>query len=222
MFAPQRPISLAISPSVPGLSLIVMRSETILLSRSSPRMMMEASTRESMLRSALEDPNTAPSKAFLIGKRGGKPGRAGPFGDGFLHARKRENGLLHSRLAHEDHIRDKFANNGQRVGAGLHGDAFRQGCASAFGDLAAQGRIGRGIGFDLDADDFHRRAERLRGGGDACDEAASSNGHDHAIEVRAILDELEPGCALACNNHRVVVRMDQRKAVLRDQPIRRR
>ena len=36
------------------------------------------------------------------------------------------------------------------------------------------------------------------------------------------MDEFEPGGALACNNHRVVVRMDQGEPVLRDQPIRRR
>ena len=37
--------------------------------------------------------------------------------------------------------------------------------------------------------------------------------------IRAIVDELEPGCSLARNHDRIVIRMDRRKPLLRNHPV---
>ncbi|MGY4620673.1 hypothetical protein ACVWZ4_005900 [Bradyrhizobium sp. USDA 4472] len=72
-------------------------------------------------------------------------------------------------------------------------------------DGVVHGRIEPG----LDAENAQRRLDRFGGDGDAADQAASANRNDQRIELRHGLEHLQTDRTLACDDKRIVVRMDE-------------
>ena len=221
MFAPQRPSSVAISPSIPGLSRKRDAQRDDLALPLQPPHQDGGEHPRIDVRAALKQPNPPAGKSRAVGKNGGEPRGARSLGDGLLQAGQAKNRLLDGLLAYENHVLNQLADHGQRVrAASLDRDAFRERRPSAMRRLPAQGRIGRGVGLDLDADDFDLGPQRLHRRRHAGDETAAADGDNQAVQARAILDEFEPGGALARDHDCVVVRMDQGEAPLGDKPVR--
>ena len=68
----------------------------------------------------------------------------------------------------------------------------------------------------LDAEDAGRRPERLHGDRHAGQEPASAERREDGVEVRHVLEELEPGGALPRDDGDVVERRNEDSGLVRD------
>ena len=86
----------------------------------------------------------------------------------------------------------------------------------------ASGERGPRVGGELRLDADHRggRAERLHRGGDAGGETATADRDQHDLDVGQLCDDLQPDGALSGDDPAVVVRRDQRAALLGGDPLR--
>ena len=86
------------------------------------------------------------------------------------------------------------------------------------GRPASSASAQRGRALGLDADDAD--AERRDGGRDPRDEPAAADRDDDRVDVGGVLEDLEPDGALPRDHERIVERVDERRARLRDELVR--
>ena len=80
---------------------------------------------------------------------------------------------------------------------------------SVTGACSASARFIDGSARGLHADDADARVDLLHRHGDAADEPAAADGHDHRLEVRVLLEQLEPDRALPRHDRVVVEGVDE-------------
>lgn len=76
-------------------------------------------------------------------------------------------------------------------------------------------RLGHGVGpLGLDAGDLDAGPPRVQGGGDAGEQAAAADAHEHVRQVRGVLGDLQADGALARGHEGIVEGVDEGQALL--------
>ena len=99
----------------------------------------------------------------------------------------------------------------QAVGDGLRLDPDRR--------AGVEGESHRVRALRLDPVDPRRRPDLPDRGRDARDQPAATDRHDDDVDVRQVLEDLEPGRAVAGDQLRVVERVHERQAALGREPL---
>ncbi len=120
-------------------------------------------------------------------------------------------GFAHLLVVHQHDLVDLLADDrevelgaaARGQGVGGRGDAWQLDHGPGADALVERGRP-----HGLDADDAHRRADRLGGGGHSGDEPAAADRHQQQIDLRHLLEDLEADRRLAGNDCRIGERVD--------------
>ena len=117
-------------------------------------------------------------------------------------------------LADQQDLRDEAPDDIDGDGAGpFDGDPFGDRRPAGFDRAALQAAQHRRVQRRLDADDFRIGTQRLRGDGDAGNQAAAADRNDDRVERAAIAQDLQCYGSLAGDDPFVVVGMDEGEAV---------
>ena len=167
---------------------------------------------------AQDEADLAAAEMSRISKHRGEACRTRTFSKRLLVGQIGHDGALDVALPDKAHIIDILLGNGDgALGHILDGDALGERGAAAFGGLAAQSMIHRGVELHLDTQDLDAGPDMLGGDRRAADDTAAADRHDDAVEIGRIFEHFDADGALPGYDHVVVIRVDEQEAFFLDQ-----
>ncbi len=143
-------------------------------------------------------------------KQGGKRGRTGTFDNAFLDLDHHLDGTFDRAFFDQNDVIELFLTDFKRQAAGLFdSDAFGNGDATAGEFLAVYAFIHGRVKLGFNPDHFDVGPARFDCGDNARCQTATANRHDNRVDVFVFIKDFEPDSALACDDMRIIKRMDE-------------